>query len=261
MKEALKTHWPEYLMEAAGLGIFMVSAGLFTALVEFPGFHIRELIDSSFVRRIFIGLMMGLTAVGIIYSPWGKQSGAHINPAVTLTFYRLGKIKFWDALFYVVAQFAGGFLGVVFIGLILGNAISDPSVNYVVTVPGTAGIGIAFIAEFVLSFGLMIMVLIATNNKNIETMTGVFAGTLVALFIIIEAPYSGMSINPARSFGSALPANLWSAFWLYLTAPPAGMLAAAQVYLFATDRKKIVCAKLHHNNDKRCIHCGKNIDN
>ena len=59
-----------------------------------------------------MGAIMGLTAIGLIYSPWGQQSGAHLNPAVTLTFWRLGKVATWDALFYVLAQFAGGALGV-----------------------------------------------------------------------------------------------------------------------------------------------------
>lgn len=258
MTEALRKHWPEYMMEAAGLGIFMISAGLFATLLEYPGFPIRQAIDSSLVRRIPMGVAMGLTAMGIIYSPWGKQSGAHINPAVTLTFYRLGKIKSWDALFYVVAQFIGGLAGVVLIALVLGDAIADPTVKYMVTVPGAAGVGIAFLAELIISFGLMLTILFATSRQNVANLTGVFAGTLVALYIILEAPYSGMSINPARTFGSAFSANLWTAFWVYMVAPPAGMLAAAQVYLFATGRRKIACAKLHHQNDKRCIHCGAN---
>ncbi len=258
MTKALEEHWPEYLMEAAGLGIFMVSAGLFATLLEYPGFPLRHAIDNPLLRRVFMGLAMGLTAVGIIYSPWGKQSGSHINPAVTLTFYRLGKIKPWDALFYVVAQFSGGLAGVVLIALVMGDAIADPTVNYVVTVPGSAGVGIAFIAEFILSFGLMFTVLIVTNRDNLASLTGVFAGTLVALYIIFEAPFSGMSINPARTFGSALPANLWTAFWIYMIAPPAGMLAAAQTYLAVTSRRTHACAKLHHKNDKRCIHCGAN---
>jgi len=258
MTEALRKHWPEYMMEAAGLGIFMISAGLFATLLEYPGFPIRQAIASALARRILMGLAMGLTAVGIIYSPWGKQSGAHINPAVTLTFFRLGKVKSWDALFYIVAQFIGGLAGVVLIALVLGDAIADPTVKYVVTIPGPAGTAIAFIAEFIISFGLMLTVLFATGRKNLANLTGVFAGILLALYIIIEAPYSGMSINPARTFGSALPANLWTAFWVYMVAPPAGMLAAAQIYLFTTDPRNIACAKLHHQNDKRCIHCGAN---
>ena len=112
MLSALKKHWPEYLMEAAGLGIFMVSASVFTILLYHPASPALQVLHEEFPRRVFMGLSMGLTAVGIIYSPWGKRSGAHLNPAVTLTFFRLGKVAPWDAAFYVIAQFAGGVAGV-----------------------------------------------------------------------------------------------------------------------------------------------------
>ena len=82
MGDALKRHWPEYLMEAAGLGLFMVSACLFGTLMEHPGSPVRQAIADPFLRRVFIGLAMGLTAVGIIYSPWGKQSAKCPNSTV-----------------------------------------------------------------------------------------------------------------------------------------------------------------------------------
>ena len=112
MIKLLKKHYPEYLMEAAGLGIFMISAGLFTVLFEYPNSVLHQLFPDAFVRRIFIGLAMGLTAIGIIYSPWGKQSGAHMNPAVTLTFFRLKKISFSDTIFYIIFQTLGGTIGI-----------------------------------------------------------------------------------------------------------------------------------------------------
>ncbi|MGH7166316.1 MAG: aquaporin, partial [Nitrospiraceae bacterium] len=108
VRDALARHWPEYLMEAAGLAVFMISAAVFTTVLEHPASPVRQAITDPVLRRALIGLAMGLTAIGIIYSPWGKQSGAHLNPAVTLTFLRLGKIQVADALFYVLAQFAGG---------------------------------------------------------------------------------------------------------------------------------------------------------
>jgi aquaporin Z len=108
-------------MEAAGLAFFMISAGLFGTLLGYPGSPVHQAIDEPFLRRALMGLAMGLTAIAIIYSPWGKQSGAHINPSVTLTFLRLGKVAKWDALFYVVAQFAGGVFGVLVVGGILGE--------------------------------------------------------------------------------------------------------------------------------------------
>ncbi len=251
---ALRRHWPEYLMEAAGLGLFMVSACVFGALLEHPASTARQALSDPLVRRVLMGLAMGLTAVGIIYSPWGKQSGAHINPSVTLTFFRLGKVQAWDAAFYATAQCAGGLLGVLLSAALLGRALAHSTVNYVVTLPGPGGAGAAFAAEAGISFLLMLVILVVSNSPH-ERATGLCAGFLVATYITLEAPLSGMSMNPARTFASALPAMSWTAFWVYVTAPPLGMLLAAEAHRGLRGAHAVHCAKLHHQNPKRCIFC------
>ena len=125
--DALRCHWPEYLMEAAGLGLFMVAAGLFATLLWYPGSPVAQAAPDGILRRALMGLAMGLTAIAIIYSPWGQQSGAHINPAVTLTFWRLGKVATWDAVFCVLAQFAGGALGVLAVLAVLRRDLRRPA--------------------------------------------------------------------------------------------------------------------------------------
>jgi aquaporin Z len=257
MEERYRDHWPEYLMEAAGLGLFMISACVFSTVLEHPGSPIRHWLDSAFLRRTIIGIAMGLTAIGLIYSPWGKQSGAHLNPSVTITFFRLGKVARTDALFYVLAQFTGATAGVFASSLLLNRWISHPAVNYAVTVPGAAGTAIAFWAELLISFLLMTVILFVSNSRTLPTFTGVFAGILVATYVTLESPLSGMSMNPARTLGSAAFADSWKAWWIYFTAPPIGMLAGGELYLRLRGARGILCAKLHHQNDKRCIfHCG-----
>lgn len=255
---SLQVHWPEYLMEAGLLGAFMVSACLFGVLYGFPGSPVRHVVPSGFLRGLLGGLSMGATALAIFYSPWGKQSGAHINPSVTLTFLRLGKIRFWDAFFYISAQFTGAVLGVLFVASFLKAPLSHPTVRYVVTTPGTRGPWVAFAAEFFIAFGMMSAVLHFSNHARLAPYTGAFASLLVATYITLEAPLSGMSINPARSFGSALPSGVWDHFWIYLTAPLLGMLTASQIYIWRSGRTAVKCCKLHHTNDKRCIFCGAN---
>jgi aquaporin Z len=255
---SLRVHWPEYLMEAALLGTFMVSACVFGALYEFPQSPVRQTIHSGFLRRLLMGFSMGLTAIAIIYSPWGKQSGAHINPSVTATFFRLGKIKFWDAFFYIAAQFSGAVLGVLLVAKFLGGEVSDPAVRYVVTVPGQQGVWVALLAEFVIAFVLMSVILHVSNQHKLDRYTGLYAGLLVATYITFEAPFSGMSTNPARTFGSAFSAEVWEGLWIYLTAPPLAMLAASEMYLWRAGKLAVKCCKLHHNNNKRCIFCGAN---
>jgi aquaporin Z len=252
--EALAQHWPEYLMEAAELGLFMISACAFGVLLEHPSSPVRQAIPDAFVRRALMGLAMGGTAIAIIFSPLGKQSGGHFNPSVTLTFLRLGKIKPWDASFYILAQFAGGIAGVLLAATLLRQTLTHPAVNYVATLPGPSGAGPAFLAEAGISFVLMTVVLHATNAARFARFTGFFAGALVALYITFEAPISGMSMNPARTFGSAVAGNIWNSLWIYFVAPPLGMLLAAEAY-----RRPVGCAKLHHQNHRRCIHCGYGI--
>jgi aquaporin Z len=251
---ALARHWPEYLMEAAGLGLFMLSACVFTVLLEHPGSAAHQTLPNPLLRRALIGVAMGLTAIAIIYSPFGKRSGAHLNPSVTFTFWRLGKIEGWDALFYVMAQFIGGLVGVLLATAIYGPMlIGHSTVNFAVTQPGEAGPWPAFAAEFAISFGLMLTVLVVSNRRNLNRYTGLFAGALVALYITFEAPLSGMSMNPARTVASALPAASWEHAWLYFLAPPLGMLLAAETYVRWQGKGSVLCCKLHHENDSRCI--------
>jgi aquaporin Z len=260
MDEAIRRHWQEYLMEAASLGLFMVSACLFTIVLEHPASPVRQAIADPLIRRALIGLAMGLTAIGIIYSPWGKQSGAHLNPAVTLTFFRLGKIRAVDAAGYIVAQFIGGLMGVLVVASATRPYLADPAVNYAATVPGSDGPGAAFVSELLISFGLMLAVLTISNVPRLSRFTGLFAGALVATYITIEAPLSGMSMNPARTTASALPAQVWTALWVYFAAPVLGMLAAAEVFVRVRAARELACPKLHHENSMRCIFCGKPAD-
>ena len=246
-------NWREYLIEAWGLGMFMVSAGVVVTLLESPDYPLQQMIPDPFIRRAMVGIAMGLTAIAIIYSPWGKRSGAHINPAVTITFFRLGKINLIDALGYILAQFIGGWLGVLLVVALFGEPFQNHPVNYIVTVPGSGGWLIAAIAEFLLSFTLMTMVLNVSNSAKIATLTGVFSGILVATFITFEAPLSGMSINPARTFASALPAAIWTDFWLYYFVPPIAMLMAAEIYLRQSTKPKVICSKLCPNCDTPCL--------
>jgi aquaporin Z len=236
----------------------MLSASSFGTLLYHPESPLRRAIANPVPRRVLMGCAMGLTAIALIYSPLGKRSGAHMNPSVTLGFLRLGRVKPADASFYVAAQFLGGALGVWLASLLLGSRLADPAVNYVVTLPGQYGPAVAFLAEFAISFVMMSVVLRVSSTPQLARCTGLCAGALVALYITFEEPLSGMSMNPARSFGSAFWARLWSGYWIYLTAPVSGMLSAALLYARRRRVPPVGCAKLHHQNRYRCIFCGAN---
>src|SRR5262245_8761698 len=133
----------------------MLSAAGFTTLFQAPGSPLRDAIASDFARRACIGVAMGLSAMALVYSPVGQRSGAHMNPAMTLTWFRLGKVRGRDALGYAAAQFAGGALGVGLAAVTLGTAFENAPVSWVATLPGVTGPGVAFLAEVAISFVLM----------------------------------------------------------------------------------------------------------
>jgi len=257
MSEVLRNHWPEYVIEGACLGLFMISAFTFATILEHPASPLHRALPHPFLRRFLMGLAMGGTAIAIISSPWGKRSGAHINPSTTLTFFRLGKIDKWDAAFYVASQFVGGAIGAISAAIALSTWASHPAVNYVVTMPGTAGAFAALLAEMTIAFILMTVVLRVSSTPRLHKFTGLCAGILVAIYITVEAPISGMSMNPARTFASAVPAHHWAYLWIYFLGPVIGMAFAAEIYLRTRSVTSVLCAKLHHQNTQRCIFCGK----
>ena len=251
---SLRLHWPEYVMELTEMGLYLFFTCIFATLLQHPASPIRHLLPNAIVRRACFGISIGATIVAIVLTPWGKQSGGHLNPAMTFTFYRLGKMEFWDAIFYGVAQFAGATAGVAIASALLLGAPGNSTIRYAATLPGMYGPGVAFIAEVAISFALMLTVLFASNDNVFSRYTPYFVGALYAIFITLETPLSGMSMNPARTFGSALLGRYWHALWVYFLAPTIGMLVAAELFLWVRGVGQY-CAKLHHANDKRCIFC------
>ena len=154
----------------------------------------------------------------------------------------------------MASQFAGGIIGVELADLLIGAPLRHGAVNWVVTSPG-AGYSIwsVFAAELAISCLQMLLVLFVSNSRRLSRWTPFVAGAMVALYIFVEGPVSGMSMNPARTFGSAFVAQDYTALWLYFAAPLAGMLAAGQLYANCFGLHRVLCAKLHHQNQERCI--------
>ena len=250
---SIRLHWPEYLTEAGESALYMFFTCAFATLLQHPASPVRHFVASAVSRRALMGLAIGATVIGIVMTPWGKQSGGHFNPAMTFAFYRLGKVAFWDGLFYIAAQFSGAISGVAIAGYVLRGAPKNTAVRYAVTAPGVYGNAGAFAAELTISVILMITVLVVSNRGTLARYAPYFVGALYATFITFETPLSGMSMNPARTVGSAFHASYWHAIWIYFAAPTLGMLIAAEVFVRARRGVGPYCAKLHHANNKRCI--------
>lgn len=245
LARAWRQHWPHYVAEAAGLAFFVTCAGLLTILLEHPASPLAGVVPGShLLRRAWLGAGMVLVVAAIVYSPWGKQSGAHINPAVTLAFWQLGKLGTADACWYVLAQLVGAAGAALLLLLALGRRwYGHPAVQYTVTQPDPAhgGWPVALGAEFVISFGMMWLLLAALHSAKLKTWAGWLLGALLGFYITFEAPLSGMSLNPARSLGTAVAANSYRGLWLYFVAPPAAMWLATVLF-----------RRFHHGEDLAC---------
>lgn len=237
MKAAFRKNRKHYLQEALGLAIFMISACFFGALLFAEKSYWQQAIPSGTMRNVLMGIMMGATALFIFYSPFTSPSGSHINPAVTLTFLRLDKMCRYDALFFCLFQIAGGTIAVYIMQTLMGNILIDPPVNSVVTVPGKPGMWWALITEFIIAFVTMNLVLFTSHHAKLKKYTRIFSAMLVCSWVIFAGPISGFGMNPARSFASAFPSGIWTAFWIYLFIPFAGMLSAAEFFLFFQRKK------------------------
>ena len=186
-----------------------------------------------------MGVAMGSTALFIFYSPVTAPSGSQINPAVSLSFLRAGKMCRYDVMFYIIFQLLGGTAVVFLMQLLLGTTLTALPVNSVVTVPGKYGYTAAALTELLIAFVTMSMVLFTSHHEKLKKYTRLFAGCLVCTWVIVAGPISGFGMNPARSFASAFPAHTWTAFWIYVLMPLVGMLSATEVFLLIQKRKLV----------------------
>ena len=226
-------------MEAAGIGGFVFLAGALTIFLEHPSMPVMRswLWHYPVLRRVILGVCLGLYVAWTI-KLFGKLSGTHVNPSVTWTFFRLGNIKRVDMICYIIAQFMGAVAAFYLLKFFLGNLFAYPLIDYGVSKPQPphtmAG---AFVAEFIISFVLMFTLLLVSSSQKMEKYTALFAGILIALYITIELPYSGMSLNPARSFAASVGANQWSSLWIYFLSPTMAMFLAAEVFIIWRKRR------------------------
>jgi aquaporin Z len=237
--------WDLYALDGCLLGLFMISAASFATLLFHPGSE-GSRAGSPGLRRGLMGVAMGATAAALIVSPLGRASGAHMNPAVTLAFLSLGTVSARDACGYIGGQTLGAVAGIALARALLGRALAHPAVAWVVTQPGAGRPARdAALAESLISFTQLFAVLLASNGAATHRHTPLIAGGLVAAWIVVAGPVSGMSMNPARTLASALAARRFRALWVYLLAPPAAMVAAAQAYALLD--REVFCAKLRHD--------------
>jgi aquaporin Z len=164
----------------------------------------------------------GLVVMALIYST-GAVGGAHLNPAVTLSFAVRGHFPWIRVPGYVVMQLLGAVAAAGALRALFGN-VGDLGA----TLPGPGvSSGQALLVEILVTLGLVTVILgTATGGKNIGPNAAIAVGAYVALAGLWASPISGVSMNPARSIGPAIVGAHWTAWWIYVVGPAAGGLIA-----------------------------------
>jgi aquaporin Z len=247
-QETRPTHsipWPAYASELVGTAV-LLTVGLSVVILAFgQGSPVADWIPSAGLRRLITGFLFGSTGALIALSPIGKHSGAHINPVVSLSFWRLHKLSLRHTIGYIIAQFAGAVLGA--LPLLAWGAMGR-SIQFGATVPGSGyGTGWALLGEIVTTFALVIGLFFFLRHKGLRPFTPALFPPLYAVMVFLEAPISGTSTNPARSFGPAVISGQWSGWWVYALGPLLGALLGVAVYrLTPLSQLEIEVAKIFH---------------
>lgn len=188
---------------------------------------------------VLIALTFGLILMALVYS-LGNASGCHLNPAVTIGCLINGRISVLEAIEYIVVQVLGGIMGAEVIGLIFGsyNSLGANGYGALSALPDITTMGVAIIIETILTFVFVLSVLSITAKKKDNAAIGI--GLSLTLVHLMGLPFTGTSVNPARSIGPALltGGEALNQLWVFILAPILGAILASLFYRFVIDSKK-----------------------
>jgi aquaporin Z len=208
--------WQKYAAEL--LGTFVLVFGGTTAIVAATG---------TGLQLVVIPFAFGLALLAGLYA-FGEVSGGHYNPAVSLAMFLDGRLSSTELVRYWGAQFAGGIVA----ALVLAIATSRLAVKTTATVPGATGSGTAFLMEFIFT-AIFVLVILQASVSGQYGGSALLAIPLALVTVHLAAiPFSGASVNPARTFGPDLIGNRWTGIWIYLIAPPLGAVVAVAVHRY-----------------------------
>jgi aquaporin Z len=225
------------LLVAVGLSFVILAFGQDSPMVQ--------LMPSAGLRRLTTGFLFGSTGALISLSPLGKESGAHLNPAVTLAFWLMGKLRARHALGYIVSQLTGAVVGA--LPLLAWGAMGR-SVAFGATLPG-AGYGVcwALLGEVATTCALIVGLFFFLRHRRLRPFTPALFPILYAVMVFLEAPISGTSTNPARSLGPAVISGTWHGWWIYWLGPLLGTALGVAFFRFTgSGWLTIEVAKFYH---------------
>jgi aquaporin Z len=237
-------HWAEWSCELVGTALLLLG-GLSAVCLDFaPGSPVASAVPDHSVRLLITGVLFAGTGSLVAVSPLGRRSGAHLNPSVTLAFWRRGHMHPHDLAGYIVAQVAGAFAGTALVRWWWGAKAA--ALDLGTTQPGhgigAAAAGIEAFMTFLLVGGILVMV----SSAKTAPWTPLLVWILVAVLVWQGAPWTGTSLNPARSLAPALLAPDTANLWIYFVGPLAGSLLAVAAF-GAVPGLETRTAKLFHD--------------
>jgi aquaporin Z len=237
-----KFPWPLFLSELAGTALLVLGGLSCVILMNGEGSPLPQILPDAGVRRAITGFLFGTTGALIAISAVGRISGAHVNPAVSVGFWLVGKMKTGTLLIYVMGQLAGAVLGAL---PLFGFGQMGRSVAFGATVPGpNYGVMTALGGEITTTFAMVALLCIFLASRRLRGFTPAIFPFLFSLMVFLEAPVSGTSTNPARTIGPALISGQWEGWWIYWVGPLLGTFVATLI--FSALAKRIEVAKLYH---------------
>lgn len=243
-----RVRWRYFFCELIGTAL-LVFGGLSVVICMFgEGSPLVRLVPNEAVRMVVTALLFGTIGSAIAVSRIGKESGAHINPAVTMAFWMIRKLDMRAAVGYIVAQLLGACVGAL---PLLAWGPMGASVSFGATIPGEGySTAVVVMGEVVTTFGLVATLCTFLGFPHLRRYTPFVIPVLYAVMVPLEAHISGTSTNPARTFGPALISGRWDGWWIYWVGPMAGMLMA--ILVFSSLGRRIEVAKLYHfESDRR----------
>jgi aquaporin Z len=222
-----KAHYRLYIAEFIGTAALVFFGLSVVIFINGEGSAFGKMIPAGFTRRAVTGFLFGTVGCLITISPVGKISGAHINPVVSIGFYLRHKMKFHAMIGYITSQMAGAAAGAVPL-LLWGN--QGRSIQYGMTTSGGFDWTISMIGEVITTFVLIFYLYLFVGSEKLRNYTPYGIPILYCLMVAIEAPLSGCSTNPARSFGPALVSENFHQFWIFCLGPLAGVFLAAILF-------------------------------
>jgi aquaporin Z len=237
-------HFAEWACELVGT-LLLVLGGVSAVVLDFgTRSPVASAVPSHSVRLLLTGFLFAGCGALVAISPIGRRSGAHLNPSITVAFWCQHHLRVGDALGYIVSQCLGAICGAEAMRLLWGSRA--PSVRDGRTLPGPGvssaeAIGI----EALMTAVLVLIVFAFVSSERTARWTPLAVWIVVAMLVWKGAPYTGTSLNAARSLGPVVVSEMWTEYWIYLVGPLAGVLVAVGLWVLVP--RETLTAKLFHD--------------